>query len=213
MLLAACSTPIPSAPEASVTEAAATAAPTAATTETSAPDATPQPDPEEVWAPMNIDPAPGPVVTGGIAAAVGVDQEEVLAAVFILEHRSARNNVGIHAFRAGDLDAGEAADRWTESQRPDCEPGGQRDLTLADRPANLTHQPIIDQCQPVYIVQLDDQTLAILTDTGGYTGNDPANPPPVPYRPIEEIELAVRWLEAELEDVELQPGGPPMEQG
>lgn len=166
-------------------------------------------DAAQIWSDSGIDPGPGPVLTGFIARAVGVAPDDVVAAVFLLNHHSARNVVTIHVFRAGDLDAEQAAERFGASREPDCDPITARGLPLAGYPARIAHVLANDQCQPHYIVLLDEQTVAVLWDDGGYMGNDPSNLPPVPYRPIGEIELLVPWLVRELEDIELQPGGPP----
>ena len=150
-------------------------------------------------------------MTGGIADKVQVSADDVRAAVFLLQHQTARNGIGIMVFRVAGLTSEELGLRWLDSQGPDCDPVGPRDEAFAGRPTRVTRQLRDDQCQPEYIVLLDEQTVAILVDDGGYRGNDPANPPPVPFRPTDEIEALVPWLLQQLDDVELQPGGPPQD--
>lgn len=166
-----------------------------------------------VWTGSEIDPAPGPTVTGGIANALGVPPEDVVAATFLVSHRSARNGVGIYVFRAAELTAGQAGERYVASLQPECNDSAARQLRLAGYDARVAHRLLVDQCQPHYVVLLDEQTVAVLSDDGGYTGNDPSNPPSVPYRPLEEIEALVPWVVEQLEEIELLPGGPPQING
>ena len=76
----------------------------------------------------------------------------------------------------------------------------------------MIQRQFLDQCQPQYLVQLDGQTAAVITDDGGYAGNA-SDTPTVPYRSAEEIAWIVTWLQNKLTQVELLPGGPPLNQG
>ncbi len=113
-------------------------------------------------------------------------------------------------FRAGDLSSEEALARWAANE-PKCD-GSPDHGTLAGRETVMIRRLFIDQCQPQYLVQLDDQTAAVITDDGAYAGNA-SDKPTLPYRPAEEIAWIVTWLENELTRVELLPGGPPLNQG
>jgi hypothetical protein len=160
--------------------------------------------PVQAWASHGIDPAPGPVVTGMIASTIGVSPEDVVAAVFLLHH-PAGNGAGIWVFRAGGLSSQEALERWVAGEQR-CG-GSTPQLALAGREAVVIQRSFIDQCQPRYLVKLDDQTLAIITDDGGYSGN--AGPTrSLPYRPASDIAWVVRWVEEALKTVKLEPGGP-----
>lgn len=164
---------------------------------------------EATWASQGIDAAPGNSVTGGIAHALGGPADDVVAAVFLLRH-PAGNGAGVWVFRAGDLSSEEALARWAANE-PTCDESPQHG-TLADLETVMIRRQFIDQCQPQYLVQLDDQTAAIITDDGAYAGNA-SDQPTVPYRPADDIEWIVRWLQNELLTVELLPGGPPLDQG
>ena len=163
--------------------------------------ATPLLDP---WASEQIDPAPGPVVAGAIANALGTPQSDVVAAVFLRRH-PAGNVASIWVLRAGALSSQDALERW-QADVPKC--GAATLLSIAGRDAVMIQRRFLDQCQPQYLVPLDLATLAIITDDGAYAGNA-ATTPTVPYRPVSDIALLVTWLQTELTTVELQPGGPP----
>lgn len=161
--------------------------------------------PAQVWVSQAIDPAPGPTVTGIIANALGARQDEVVAAVFLLRH-PAGNGAEVWVFRAGELSSQEALVRWQASERQ-C--GGLPEHgSLAGLDTVLIHRQFIDQCQPQYLIRLDGETLAVITDDGAYAGNA-GTTPRVPYRPASDIASLVKWLQNELKTVELQPGGPP----
>jgi hypothetical protein len=164
---------------------------------------------EPVWVSAGIDPAPGPTVTGGIAEALDGPADQVVAAVFLLRH-PAGNGATVWVFRAGDLTSEEALAQWAAHERR-CE-GSPEHGTLAGREAVMIRRQFIDQCQPQYLVQLDDQTAAIITDDGAYPGNA-SDEPTLTYRSAEEIAWIVTWLQNELTNVELVPGGPPLVQG
>ncbi len=76
----------------------------------------------------------------------------------------------------------------------------------------MIRRQFIDQCQPQYLVQLDEHTAAIITDDGAYAGNA-SDTPTLPYRSAEDIAWIVTWLETELNHVELLPGGAPLNEG
>jgi hypothetical protein len=164
---------------------------------------------EPVWVSEGIDPAPGPTVTGAIAEALNGPADQVVAAVFLLRH-PAGNGAAVWVFRAGDLTSEEALARWAANEAQ-CD-GSPEHGTLAERETVMIRRQFIDQCQPQYLVQLDDQTAAIITDDGGYGGNA-SDKPTVPYRSADEIAWIVTWLDNELSHVELLPGGPPLIQG
>jgi hypothetical protein len=103
-----------------------------------------------------------------------------------------------------------ALERWAASE-PQCDASPQQS-TLAGRETVMIRRQFIDHCQPQYLVQLDDQTAAIITDDGAHAGND-SDQPTQPYRPADEIAWIVSWLQNELTTVELVPGGPPLDQG
>lgn len=182
-------------------------------TPTKAASPSPTLDAEQLWGPSTIDSAPGPVVASAIADLTRVPVEDVRAAVFLVKHESERNGVSIEVFSAAGFTAEELGIRWLRSQTPDCDPVGPRDVLFAGFPARVTHQLRNDQCLAEYVVLLDDDVVAVLTDDEGYTGNDPANPPPVPERPVDEIEALLPWLVQELEAIELLPGAQPLVQG
>lgn len=164
---------------------------------------------ERAWVAQAIDPAPGPTVTGAIAEALGGPRDEVVAAVFLLDH-PAGNRAEVWVFEAGELSSGEALERWAVGA-PTCV-GTPTQGSLAGRDTVMIRRKLADQCQPQYLVRLDDQRVAVITDDGGYSGND-ADPPTRPYRPASDIEWIVTWIQDQLTTVELQPGGPPMVQG
>lgn len=159
----------------------------------------------QVWVSQAIDPAPGPTVTGMIVGALGVAADDVIAAVFLLRH-PAGNGAAVWVFRASGLSSQEALDRWEASEQK-CE-GSPAHESLAGFDTVMIHRQFIDQCQPQYLVKLDSETLAVITDDGAYAGNA-ATTPTVPYRPASDIAFLVRWLQNELKTVDLQPGGPP----
>lgn len=162
-----------------------------------------------LWRSQQTDPAPGPVVTGIIATTLGLtDAHHVVAAVFLLDH-PAGNTAEVWVFRAADHSSSQAVDAWAGTES-DCG-GPERSGQLAGMPAVIVHREFVDQCQPRYLVQLDDETVAIITDDGGYSGN--VSPSTVPYRPTGDIDWIVRWLQRQLETVELQPGGDAPVQG
>lgn len=158
----------------------------------------------QTWVSEMTDPAPGPVVTGIIAKALGIAQPDVVAAVFLLRH-PAGNGATVWAFRAGELSSQNALERWQGSQQK-C--GASELLSLGGHDAVMIQRRFIDQCQPQYLVMLDAQTLAVITDDGAYAGNS-ATTPTVPYRPAGDIASLVNWLQNELKTVELKPGGTP----
>lgn len=161
--------------------------------------------PAQVWELQTVDSAPGPIVTDMIGGALGVPADDVIAAVFVLSH-PAGNGAAIWVFRAGGLSSQEALDRW-EASEPKCE-GSAQPGSLAGLETVVIRRRFIDQCQPQYLVMLDGETLAVITDDGAYAGNA-ATTPTVPYRPASDIAFLVRWLQTELKTVDLQPGGPP----
>lgn len=160
------------------------------------------------WSSAGIDPAPGNVVVTGLAAAQGVSPDDVVAAVFLLNH-PAGNVATVWVFRAQARTTQQMLERWTASERHCSRP---EPVSVRGLDAVLLGRPLADQCQPQYVVRLDADTLAIITDNGGYRGNA-APPSGVPYRPIEDIGHLVDWIQAELPRVELVPGGPPATQG
>jgi hypothetical protein len=164
---------------------------------------------EPVWISEGIDPAPGPTVTGAIAETLDGPADQVEAAVFLLRH-PAGNGAAVWVFRAGDLTSAEALARWAANE-PKCDASPEHG-TLAGRDTVMIRRQFIDQCQPQYLVQMDDQTAAIITDDGAFAGNA-SDEPTVPYRSAEEIAWIVTWLQNELTNVELVPGGPPLVQG
>jgi hypothetical protein len=148
------------------------------------------------------DPGPGPIVTGIIGETVEVPADDVLAAVFLLRH-PAGNQAAVWVFRAGDATSQEALERWEASVQK-CE-GPTRTVSLAGLDGVVFRYRFIDQCQPQYLIRLDSETLAVITDNGGYAGNA-SGTPTVPYRPERDIAAVVMWLQNELKTVELQPG-------
>lgn len=165
------------------------------------------------WVSLMTDPAPGPVLTGAIAAALGVPSEEVVAAVWVLRH-PAGNGAVVWVFRAVGLSSQDSLDRW-EATGQKCEgsrEGSRERFSLVGFDTVLIHRRFIDQCQPQYLVRLDGETLAVITDDGAYAGNA-ATTPTVPYRPASDIGAVVAWVRLALMTVELQPGGPPQTNG
>jgi hypothetical protein len=162
-----------------------------------------------VWVSAEIDPAPGPTVTGMIADALGLRAKEVVAAVFLLRH-PAGNGAAVWVFRAGDLSSQVALERWAASETK-CDDSAVEG-SLAGLHAVMIRRAFVDQCQPQYLVRLNDTTLAVITDDGGYAGNA-ARSPSVAYRPASDIGSAVSWVQSRLQTVQLQPGGPDLIQG
>ena len=172
--------------------------------------ATPNPVIGATWIPDEFEPAPGNTVTAAIALAVDGPDEEVVAAVFGLRH-PAGNQATVWVFRAGNLPSDEAIRRWATSQA-ECDAVPEHG-SLADREtAKIWRLFFDDQCQPQYLVQLDDRTVAVITDHGA-GARDASGQPMLPYRPSADIEWIVRWLEDRLTKVDLVPGGPPLRQG
>jgi hypothetical protein len=145
----------------------------------------------------------------GIASALEIPPDEVVAAVFGLRHE-AGNGIAIMVFRAEGLTSAQAIER-IGLRTPTCG-GSPESGTLDGHHTVVIRLRVIDQCQPRYFVELDTQTVAVITDDGAYAGNA-APTPTVPFRPPEEIEWIVIWLENALRSVELMPGGPPLIQG
>lgn len=164
---------------------------------------------EPAWVSEGIDPAPGLTVTGAIAEALDGPADQVVAAVFLLRHPTG-NGAAVWVFQAGDLTSEDALARWAVNG-PKCD-GSPEHGTLGGRETVMIRRQFIDQCQPQYLVQLDDKTAAIITDDGAYAGNA-SDEPTVPYRSPEDIAWIVKWLQKELTNVELVPGGPPLVQG
>ena len=162
-----------------------------------------------VWVSEEIDPAPGPTVTSAIASALGLPANEVVAAVFLLRH-PAGNGAGVWVFRAGQLSSQVALERWAAAE-PRCDDSAV-ESSLAGLHSIMIRRAFVDQCQPQYLVRLDDATLAVITDDGGYAGNAAGNPS-VFYRPANDIGAAVFWVQSKLQTVELEAGGPDLIQG
>jgi hypothetical protein len=177
-------------------------------TPTQTPSRTPAPH-VSAWVPEMIDPAPGPNVTAAIADALGVPDDDVVAAVFLLRH-PAGNGASIWVFRADGMPSHDALEQWGLRQ-PKCQSAPIRG-SIAGLDMVTIHRRAQDQCRPQYLIPLDNETLAVITDDGAYAGNA-AGTPTVPYRPVEDIAALLTWLQERLETVELQPGGPPLVQG
>ena len=156
------------------------------------------------WVRTDIDPNPGPVVVGMIASSLRVPDATVTAAVLMFEN-PAGNKPYIWVFRADGVASAEAIQRWIAAELR-C-PGASQSITLAGRPTTVIRRQFIDQCQPEYLVALDDRTVAMILDDGGYQGNA-SNATPVPYRPAAEIAQLVVWLQQNLPGIPLATGGP-----
>lgn len=122
----------------------------------------------------------------------------------------AGNGAGIWVFRVGGLTSKEAVERWAASEQK-CS-GSPNRGSLSGLETVMIRRQFIDQCQPQYLVMLDDETVAVITDDGAYAGN-PSDSRTVPYRPASDVASLVTWLQNELKTVDLQPGGPPPVQG
>jgi hypothetical protein len=155
-----------------------------------------------LWTRDDTDPNPGGVVVGGLASALGVQPDAVVAAVFLFSH-PAGNGAVIWVFRAQGLTSLTAAERWASFDSR-C-PAAPQSVMLANRPTLMIRHSVVDQCQPEYLVQLDDQTVAMIIDDGAFHGT--ANPT-VPYRPATEIAQLVVWLQQNLPAIPLMTGGP-----
>lgn len=162
-----------------------------------------------LWVRTDIDPSPGPVVVEAIATSLRVPVATVVAAVLTFEH-PAGNKPYVWVFRADGVTSLEAIERWVSSEQR-CA-GASQSTTLAGLPTTVIRRRFIDQCQPEYLVALDDRNVALIVDDGGYQGNA-AQAPPVPYRPAAEITQLVIWLQQNLPAIPLASGGPPQMNG
>ena len=162
-----------------------------------------------VWVRGDMDPSPGPVVVGVIANSLRVPDATVVAAVLAFEH-PAGNMPYIWVFRARGVGSAEAIQRWVSSEVR-CA-GEPQSTTLAGLATTVIRRQFVDQCQPEYLVALDDQTVAMIVDEGGYQGNA-AQATSVPYRTASEIAQLVEWLQQNLPAIPLATGGPPQSNG
>jgi hypothetical protein len=160
------------------------------------------------WTREDFDPAPGPVVVAGLASVTGTEASRIVAAVLMFKH-VAGNQPYVWLFRIAGMDSDTAAGRWLAGPESRCaEPPVATEL--AEIPAVMVKRKVVDQCQPEYVVPLDDRTVAIIVDDGAYAGNA-ASETPVPYRSHSDIATLVMWLRENLPDIPLEEGGPPQQ--
>jgi hypothetical protein len=160
------------------------------------------------WVSYLNDPAPGHVVVEAISQQLRVPFDAVTAAVVGGAH-PAGNAVWAWVFRVDGMTGNEAKARWVAGTFEGRCAEQPQVGSLADLPATLVYRRYLKRCEPQYVVQLDDSTVAVITDSAGPYGEGPE----LAYRPPIEIASFVVWLEQALESVELQPGGPPIDQG
>jgi hypothetical protein len=178
--------------------------PRASEASTANPSEAPQSATPVAWVRSDIDPNPGAVVVGLIGRFVRVPDAAVTAAVFMFGH-PAGNMADIWVFRAAGVPSTEAIQRWIGAETR-CTAASEP-ITLAGLATTVIRRRLADQCQPEYLVALDDRTVAMILDDGGYGGNG-AQATPIPYRPADEIAQLVIWLQQNLSGIPPATGGP-----
>lgn len=167
------------------------------------PTATSAPSPGFAWVRQDIGARPGPVVAGLLGRGLKVSTDRVTAAVYMFRH-PAGNSASVWLFRADGVSSAGAIARWATFETRCALPPVTVELA-GFRATEITFHAV-DQCEPEYLVPLDDRTVAMIIDDGGYQGNA-AQATPVPYRPVADIEQLVDSLRRALPTASLMPGG------